>query len=235
MTDSTTKRKLFEAVIWRFLVRNIFSLDGLVWAGSAREHLRKMSRVLIGMKRTYFPNASRISNRYSGHIFNGAISLEDYHAWRAKSAVILSPLSPQPPSSSMNEDTRIDDLTLGLEQQLQPYQVPKYDLDARPNTWEIIKDAVEIDILLKRSRADYQVFMYHGIECHDFSRISAVETYGFEFKETLMDREDGVRPSGKNDNRVHLVVSPMVVKKGTAEGDRYDQQTIISKKGVLCR
>ncbi|KAI0152341.1 hypothetical protein F4776DRAFT_24482 [Hypoxylon sp. NC0597] len=187
MTDSITKRKLFEAVIWRLIVGNVFSLNGLVWAGSAREHLERLSRVILG------------------RIINGTTSREDYHAWRAKSAVILSPIS-QPPIQGATEEARIDDLTLGLEQQLQPYQVPKYDLDARPNTWEIIKDAVEIDILMRRSRADYLIFMYHPIECHEFNRISEIEAYGFEFKEALMDREDGARPSGTNDNRVHLVV-----------------------------
>ncbi|KAI1409420.1 hypothetical protein F5Y13DRAFT_193425 [Hypoxylon sp. FL1857] len=217
MSNSITTRKLFEAVIWRFLVKNVFSLDGLVWAGSAREPLEKLSHEILA------------------RVFNGSTSREDYHAWRARSAAIISPGSFHSRTRSTEEREIVDGLTLELEQQLEPYQIPNYDLDAGPNSWDLIRDAVEIDILLRRSRAEYSVFMYHPVECHDFSRISEVETYGFEFDEALMDREDGLRPLGTNNNRVHLVVSPVVLKKGTAEGDRYNQLTVICKRGVLCK
>ncbi|KAI1386330.1 uncharacterized protein F4822DRAFT_444744 [Hypoxylon trugodes] len=218
MTNSVTRRKLFEAVIWRFLVENVFSLDGLVWAGSSHEHLKALSHMFVE------------------HVNENALSREEYNSWRAKSAVMLSHTFRHSSLPTVEyARCRMDDLTLELENMLRPYQNSGYDMDARPHTGEIIGGAIEIDICLRQSRAEYLVFMYHPIEAHDFSRVSEVDTYGFEFNDLHMEREDGGRSTGANSPRVHLVVSPVVLKRGNAEGDRYDQQTVISKRGVLCK
>jgi hypothetical protein len=80
--------------------------------------------------------------------------------------------------------------------------------------------------------------MYHPREAHefdyDFRKTPSIKPYGFEFNIALMDREDRVSGPGMNTPPVQLMVSPILLKSGTAKGDRYDQRTIIAKGGVLC-
>ncbi|KAI3317401.1 hypothetical protein HD806DRAFT_514916 [Xylariaceae sp. AK1471] len=221
MRRSTTTKRLLEAVIWRFLVQHVFSLDGLVWAGPLQEDLRNLSKNLISCVKDY------------------SISIEEYHAWRAKCTDMLLRAYPGEFSARHGqEESYIEVLVGDLERLLLPLQIPGYNEDAHPNTSHIIKDAVNIDIHLKRSRAEYWVYMYHLIEAHefdyDFRQQPNIKPYGFEFNSAHMDCEDGASGLGANTPLVQLVVSPTIVKKGTAKGDQYDQYTVIAKGAVLC-
>ncbi|KAI8633024.1 hypothetical protein F5Y19DRAFT_285522 [Xylariaceae sp. FL1651] len=229
MLHETTRKKLFEAVIWRFIVKHIFSLDGLVWAGPAQDGFKNLSKNLVACVR------------------DGSISWEDYHAWRARSAGMLLRAYPDDFTRKFEEEeSPLEMLMIELEQILQPFQILGYDEDANPNTFDILKDAINIDVQLRQSRADYWIYLYHPIEHHgfdydfrqapgnEFRQIPNGKPYGFEFNSTLMDRENGASGQGAKILQVQLVVSPTVIKRGTANGDQYDHHTVIVKGVVLC-
>ncbi|KAI0387658.1 hypothetical protein F5Y04DRAFT_240701 [Hypomontagnella monticulosa] len=211
MDNPITRLKLFEAIVWKFLVENVFSLDGLVWAGFEHEHFKY------------------VSCRFLGYVKARLLSREDYNAWRATSAAMFC----SPNRNTQEEEDRITRLEVKLNQQLQRSQIYGYDVKNQPNIWEIIADAVEIDMLMKKSRAEYQVYMYQPIEYRDFRMVPDTTTYGFEFN-PVTDEENVMTVTGTDHRQVQLVVSPVLLKKGTAEGNLYNHRLVISKRNVLC-
>jgi hypothetical protein len=85
MRHPTAIKKLLEAVMWKFLVKHVFSLDGLVWAGPPRDDLRNLSKNFLGMtyknthsyaKLTVFQPVFRMVQSQTKNIMLGELNVQ---------------------------------------------------------------------------------------------------------------------------------------------------------------
>lgn len=100
-------------------------------------------------------------------------------------------------------------------------------LDAEYHLRDILADVVDINMMLRKSKADF-VVVFNDANHEKLSK----------FDPTLMKLRDvfGIPPNqGTPASRsVDLIISPILIKRGTSDGDIYDVETVLVKADVIC-
>ena len=148
--------------------------------------------------------------------------LKEYHDWRSRSVDFINRLSPLDPARL---STLINEMASFLIWDLPKttHEVTKGELS------DIISDAAELDLIFRKSKAAFGVVLPDARE-----RLEG----RLRFDRTNMDSRDNVgmngQPTTLDTQFVDLVVSPMLKKRGGADGDKYDLEMIMVKAGVVC-
>ncbi|KAK4660756.1 hypothetical protein QC762_121870 [Podospora pseudocomata] len=135
LTQPVGKALLIEAFIWNFLISEVFSGNGMLWAGKAFEHVKFLSRELE----------------------NDTVSLADLYRWNAQTASMLF-------SMYDLDKRRIQKIASNLRASLEPWQNKSFKEGQCDSLDKLVLLAAKLDADLARSRAEYMVFMLETTE-----------------------------------------------------------------------
>ena len=92
---------------------------------------------------------------------------------------------------------------------------------------EILRQAMDINVGLIKSRAIFSIVEFEGLSYTNSSR----KLFHYEFFRKEMEIIAG-NPESVTGTPVQLVVSPMILKTGNADGEDYDKEMVLIKARV---
>lgn len=201
---------VFQAWIWKLLTVSIFAPSSTFWAGQAGKDFQAQCESI----------KSRI----------GSDRLPKFHAWRSQGAEFLT----NPARDQKADVRRLARKVYGFF-----FVELEYPMDCRVYSYlkVIIEEAGNLALLMRRVTAEYTV---------SFPRLGVGGYGGTTVDEEEMDIVHYVYPEGGGErDAVHcvypegkevavLVVSPVVKRSGTMDGERYGQVVVAVRSEVVC-
>ncbi|KAF2675110.1 hypothetical protein BT63DRAFT_28801 [Microthyrium microscopicum] len=211
LRSSLIESFLIHELLFKVLTRTLG--PGLLWAGRHGQALKSLQ--------TYLEPARDIIDTPSLLVDKTLkpADVQEYHAWRAKTAMLLSEKV-----SAESVSQRIKEVVNSLSDDLGDFVVNKKPTH-KDDLTSIVKKAVELDQEIQKSKA---IFAFQSLY-----NPKSGESYGFYFNTQLMESESSYGEA-TTDMIVELVVAPCFHKIGTGDGQGYDQTSMLAKASVVC-
>jgi hypothetical protein len=222
---------LIQAFIWSKFQQRIFSNlhkgCGYVWAGKLGDrNLRPINDIL--RKGIFFPRSSLPqSTHHNLSAVKNEEQAEEYHRWRALTVNLLVPEveGKWHPTFDIQPILRwITRFCAKLRRKLRPWSTQSLR-DGKQQLFDIVTAAVELDLKMKKQRADYRFVMFTGGQQNQF--------WGYGFYESEM--EDIDEEEERRGHRVQMSLAPALERCGNANGHVFDQNFILVKADVTCK
>ncbi|KAK4465826.1 hypothetical protein QBC42DRAFT_154152, partial [Cladorrhinum samala] len=204
-----------ESLIWHCLYFEVFYPGAKSWAGRIGAKFIKQSQSILGKINTYLCGLDT--------------RIAQFHDWRASSAAFIRQAAYNPATL---EEAVVAGLSGVMESLVPPINSSagtKSASQIQCDILEISHAAMELDSVLRISRADLKVFMTTMDKAP--SNPKPFE-FGFDFDHNLMQLTNTLpilESSLGVPDVVGLAISPGIVKYGTADGTRYDQWRVLAK------
>ncbi|KAF2500103.1 hypothetical protein BU16DRAFT_578124 [Lophium mytilinum] len=209
LTHPALRPKVIEAFFWRVLVSRLFY--NFKWAGRTFLSMWELYRVL---------EPSHHANTDWKACPNPEAE-KKYHIWRSNTVALLLDSMDEKLSHKADETlprwkARFFD-QVGV--MISSYRA-SHVRDYREEFMRIIDEALELDKEISRQVTGIQ-FLFQAIDSNP------------DFDCSTMEREKGVKVSG-NKQKVLLVTSPAVVKRGRSTGEGFNEATLLLRSELLC-
>ncbi|KAM0353558.1 hypothetical protein ACHAPU_001570 [Fusarium lateritium] len=204
LKDEEYCNALMQAYIWNTLWEDVFKCALPIWGGPEMCQLKDVRQSVISRLSQQEPTPER------------AASLAHAAQWFSQGSTMFCELWEDDPTIVKDF---VKDETRNFMPFLPPRQTRANRTDKKVNEQlrDIVRAAIELEKMMLFSKAIWDIRMVR-------SRV---------FTEKYMESyRDENQPSSKA--RVRFVISPLLIKTGTADGQNYDHTIILSKSIVVC-
>ncbi|PNP77439.1 hypothetical protein FNYG_09315 [Fusarium nygamai] len=229
LKDDDYRELLIMGYLWVIIQDEVFDADEQLWGGAGlksykttRDHI--ISEYLLPVYpylMTLLKYKALIGDRES--ILNTETSVAQAARWLAQGSDIISKLWER-------DDRCTEQLILTEVKRLRPfysahpYTTDRCDKQIDDQLRGIIYAAIELDKMMMRSKAIFQVHWRDQFQ----------KPYGYQrWNKDVMDSEASTNALSPR-SRVLFFISPIVHQVGTADGRRYDSNMVLAKGLVVC-
>lgn len=222
-------RLAFEAHVWFWLCREVFDSYSPGWGGETGRQFYKTVKKAQGTQ-TYSSRkvlSHLKANKYTANISTKDQAFKTLQAWRANSVAMLSSLKSTQDDMARHKDA--------VGRTLAELFQPRADVDLDPDQatqdmQDIFKCALDLTTIFRQSKAVFSV-LDEKLENHDTGR---TVRHGFSYNPgSLMALHRDQSQNIPNGTKVDMIVSPALVKQGTADGENYTSIKVLVKMTVV--
>ncbi|KAJ2894216.1 hypothetical protein MKZ38_007832 [Zalerion maritima] len=196
--------KFVESCVWFKLVDFVFCPLASAWAGS---HGRKFLKMWTRMM-DKSPKDLTLD--------------PEHYAWRAQTAAHLAKnTSHSLRRRELGIATAISTMFSGL---IEDRELP----NLKSQLLEVVSEAIELDLMFRQSKAAFSAHF-----CNPYYQYGS---FSPPLDENVMDctNSENLANGSCKTPQVDLIISPMLIKQGTSNGEKYNRESVLIKLKVLC-
>ncbi|KAF3051882.1 hypothetical protein E8E11_011069 [Didymella keratinophila] len=200
-----TRQLLFKSLLMKMLVDHVFN-NRPWWAGNCAKGYGSLSANLLPAEPYEIPTLLR----------DGTLvmtSVNDFSRWKAKTAIMLSDRVDE-----ADVELNIDRLLDLWKQSFEPF-VAQSSADAWIDLKDIIRDGIEMDLEMHKSRALFTIHTWSAERVRTLDHTQVETPVGF--------------PPAHRGMTAELIMEPLITKTGNGDGDAFDNMSVLSKWVVV--
>ncbi|KAF5601486.1 uncharacterized protein FSUBG_8192 [Fusarium subglutinans] len=211
LEDEDYRELILMSYLWATVQDNAFDAIGTVWGGPELRAFKAVRDRII----------TRIGDGVN--IPNSDDPVAYAARWLAQGSSMMGKLWER-------DDRGFRRLVLTETKLLRPFystrqsMVDRCDRKVTDQLRDILSSAIELDEIMMRSKAIFQVHWRDRSQSLDSATM---------WNQNVMDSEASTKTLSPR-SRVVFFISPVVYKTGTADGQRYDSQMVLAKASVVC-